>query len=97
MKIFSSLLVAALLLTVPAAPAQTPSQTPAATSCDCDQLNAKIATQQKTLQDWPNIARYHDANASVQAPIKDEKRVVFMGDSITDGWVRPEYGGFFPG
>ena len=24
-------------------------------------------------------------------------RVVFMGDSITDGWTHPENGGFFPG
>ena len=26
-----------------------------------------------------------------------ESRVVFMGDSITDGWQQPRYGGFFPG
>src|SRR5437879_13276413 len=28
---------------------------------------------------------------------KDEQRVVFMGDSITDMWVLPQFGGFFPG
>jgi lysophospholipase L1-like esterase len=93
MKIFSSVLVAAVLLTIPTAHAQTPSQTPSDASCDC----TKFASQQKTLQDWPNIARYHDANASVQPPAKTEKRVVFMGDSITDGWQQPQYGGFFPG
>jgi lysophospholipase L1-like esterase len=92
MKTIPSLIAAAILVVVPAARAQAPSQTPADT-CDC----TKLASAQKTLQDWPNIARYHDANASVKPPAKTEKRVVFMGDSITDAWVRPEYGGFFPG
>jgi len=44
-----------------------------------------------------NLARYAEANAALSAPAKFELRVVFMGDSITDGWVSPEYGGFFPG
>jgi lysophospholipase L1-like esterase len=30
-------------------------------------------------------------NAGVSAPAKDEKRVVFMGDSITDGWKLATY------
>ena len=97
MKTFSSLLVAALLLTVPAANAQAQSQPPSDKPCDCDQLTTKLTSAQKTLQDWPNIARYHDGNASIQPPAKTEKRVVFMGDSITDGWQQPQYGGFFPG
>jgi lysophospholipase L1-like esterase len=33
----------------------------------------------------------------VAAPAKDEQRVVFMGDSITDMWVQPRFGAFFPG
>ena len=93
MKTIPYLIAAAILLIVPAARAQAPSQTPADTSCDC----TKLASAQKTLQDWPNIARYHDANASVKPPAKTEKRVVFMGDSITDAWVQPQFGGFFPG
>jgi len=28
---------------------------------------------------------------------ESEQRVVFMGDSITDLWVQPRFGGFFPG
>jgi lysophospholipase L1-like esterase len=84
-----------------AANAQAPTQ-PAAVkpAADCEELPAvaaKLANDEKTLQDWPNLARYHDANASVQSPAKDEKRVVFMGDSITDMWVQPQFGGFFPG
>lgn len=38
-------------------------------------------------QDWPNIKRYEDANNAVKTPAKGEKRVVYMGDSITDFWI----------
>jgi lysophospholipase L1-like esterase len=79
------------------APAQPDAEKP---HTDCEELPgvaAKLATDEKTLQDWPNLARYRDANATVQPPAKDEKRVVFMGDSITDMWVQPQFGGFFPG
>ncbi|HEY0729326.1 MAG TPA: GDSL-type esterase/lipase family protein, partial [Pyrinomonadaceae bacterium] len=47
--------------------------------------------------DWPNLARYGEANKNVAPPEKNEQRVVFMGDSITDSWDDPVYGGFFPG
>lgn len=43
------------------------------------------------LRDFANMARYRDANRDARP------RVVFMGDSITDGWVQPQFGGFFPG
>jgi lysophospholipase L1-like esterase len=49
------------------------------------------------LRDWPQLDRYREANANLPRPAKEEIRVVFMGDSITDGWSRPEFGGFFPG
>ena len=47
--------------------------------------------------DWPNLARYHDDNVKTTPPAKNEQRVVFMGDSITDSWDNPINGGFFPG
>ena len=47
--------------------------------------------------DWPNLARYKDENKKVAPPTKHEQRVVFMGDSITDSWDDPAFGGFFPG
>src|SRR5215212_997228 len=47
--------------------------------------------------DWPNLARYHEDNKKVAPPSRNEQRVVFMGDSITDSWDNPVYGGFFPG
>jgi lysophospholipase L1-like esterase len=55
-----------------------------------DYMNARFG-------DWPDLARYRDANAQLAAPQKDVARVVFMGDSITDGWQQPQFGGFFPG
>ena len=39
-------------------------------------------------QDWPNLAKYKDANAKLSNPSANENRVVFMGNSITEGWVR---------
>ena len=38
--------------------------------------------------DYANFARYRDANAQLTAPARGEKRVVFMGNSITEGWVK---------
>jgi lysophospholipase L1-like esterase len=60
-------------------------------------LEETVARDENTLQDWPNHARYRDANTAIAPPAKDETRVVFMGDSITDMWVQPQFGGFFPG
>lgn len=33
-----------------------------------------------------NLDRYAEANTALPAPAKGEKRVVFIGNSITDGW-----------
>jgi lysophospholipase L1-like esterase len=44
-------------------------------------------------QDWANTARFKEENAKLSAPASGEKRVVFMGNSITEGWIRtsPEF------
>lgn len=55
----------------------------------------KLAEAQKQLADWPQLDRYHADNETVAKPAKGEKRVVFMGDSITDFWGRGQ-GVFFP-
>jgi lysophospholipase L1-like esterase len=47
--------------------------------------------------DWPNLARYKEENKKVPPATRQEQRVVFMGDSITDSWGDPSFGGFFPG
>ena len=46
------------------------------------------------LQDWNQLGRYHADNQELLKQPMDAKRVVFMGDSITDGWRLAEY---FPG
>jgi len=86
-----------LFVFVTPAAAQSPSPSPSPVPSGCDDLKAQVARADARLKDWPALARYHDDNAKVVAPVKGEKRVVFMGDSITDGWDSPNNGGFFPG
>jgi len=38
------------------------------------------------LQDWNQLGRYHQDNERVKALPAESRRVVFLGDSITDGW-----------
>jgi lysophospholipase L1-like esterase len=86
---------AIILLTCSAlASAQTATQT---APDPCAEAKTQLARDEARLKDWPALARYRDANAKVAPPAKGESRVVFMGDSITDGWQNPKYGGFFPG
>jgi len=87
-----------VLLFCSAALAQT--QPPPQVSADCAEaavIKKSLDTAQARLKDWPNLNRYRSANSELAAPGKDETRVVFMGDSITDIWNRPGFGGFFPG
>jgi len=44
--------------------------------------------------DFGQLARYREADAKLASPLAGEKRVVFVGDSITDYWKLPDY---FPG
>jgi lysophospholipase L1-like esterase len=54
-------------------------------------MRQQVERMQRRLQDWPQLNRYKEANAKVPASDKGESRVVFMGDSITDGWKLDEY------
>lgn len=38
--------------------------------------------------DWANFKKYDAENKKVEAPLKKERRVVFMGNSIFEGWIR---------
>ncbi len=44
-------------------------------------------------QDWPNFERYRSENLEVGLPVSGKSRIVFMGNSITEGWKRvcPEF------
>jgi len=39
-------------------------------------------------QDWANLEKYRNENANLGLPKSHEKRVVFMGNSITEGWSK---------
>jgi lysophospholipase L1-like esterase len=76
----------------PAAPAPGPLP-PALLECtDLATALRTVANNDARLRDWPQIARYREANRAVTGT-----DVVFMGDSITDFWPQPRFGAFFPG
>jgi lysophospholipase L1-like esterase len=58
----------------------------------CLQFSAQSLADQ--LQDWNQIGRYHEDDVRLQAQPAEKGRVVFPGDSITDGWKLAQY---FPG
>ncbi len=76
--------------------AQSPTPTPSPAD-PCAEVTARATRAETRLRDWPALARYRADNTKIAAPAKNEDRVVFMGDSITDAWDDPKYGGFFPG
>ena len=49
---------------------------------------------QQLLTDFPWLARFKEADGTLGVPAPGEDRVVFMGDSITEGWHLDES---FPG
>jgi cephalosporin-C deacetylase len=57
------------------------------------QEELRKAKEEQIHNDWAEMKRYRDDDAKVDPPGKGENRVVFMGDSITDGWIRqaPEF------
>lgn len=95
----STVMVLVLLVSAVIGAAQSPqsSPSPAGESSQCTQAKATLARVETQLRDWPALGRYSDDNAKVTARVKKEKRVVFIGDSITDSWDDPQFGGFFPG
>jgi lysophospholipase L1-like esterase len=92
------LLVAAL--TVVTLSAQNPTPPPVALDATCPDMATALQALVRNdarLRDWANLTRYRELNRTLPAPDAGEARVVFMGDSITDAWVQPRFGPFFPG
>ncbi|MDP9201354.1 MAG: SGNH/GDSL hydrolase family protein [Gemmatimonadota bacterium] len=56
-----------------------------------EQERQQRVTQEALENDWPNLAKYRDANARLAQPAPKENRVVFYGNSITEVWAQ-----FFP-
>lgn len=42
---------------------------------------------EREKRDWANLVKYKKANAEIGEPKQGQTRVVFTGDSITEGWV----------
>jgi lysophospholipase L1-like esterase len=55
-----------------------------------------VGGQPPSSQDWANLAKYREANEQLGPPKPGEKRVVFYGNSITEGWA-PLFPAMFPG
>ncbi|HAY36344.1 MAG TPA: acylhydrolase [Bacteroidetes bacterium] len=47
---------------------------------------ALLMIPEASAQEWANFGRFAEDNAALGAPADGERRVVFMGDSITEGW-----------
>jgi len=52
---------------------------------------------QRRLLDWPQLGRYRAENAALPLAAAGTQRVVFFGDSITEGWGATGSERFFPG
>ena len=44
----------------------------------------------KPGDDWANLARFHEDNEKIGLPATGEKRIVFLGNSITEGWSKTD-------
>jgi acyl-CoA thioesterase I len=85
-------LITVLLLPVSAFAQQPTSGIPSAGFPGLDQYRAsRIAIY---TDDFGELKRYREADATLSAPTPSESRVIFIGDSITDYWKLADY---FPG
>jgi lysophospholipase L1-like esterase len=64
---------------------------PPKADCCLQFLAQRLADQ---LQDWNQLGRYHEDDRRLEGQPREKGRVVFLGDSITDGW---KLGQYFPG
>ena len=56
----------------------------------------KKKDEERFHSDWQNLGRYKDANTKLASTTSNKPRVVFMGNSITDGWINAD-SSFFAG
>lgn len=92
MKRIAALLVVAGALLPTSASAQLVSEYEPVRHACCLSLTIRNIADQ--LQDWNQLSRYYTENAELKKLPADPKRVVFIGDSITELWNLAES---FPG
>lgn len=56
----------------------------------------KKTAEERFHNDWANLNHFRFENTKIGLPAPGEKRIVFMGNSITEGWSRTD-SGFFAG
>src|SRR4051812_37768710 len=93
---FAFRLILTMLLTTPAFAQQPTAPAPAAQPSADELARQRAAQEEKLHNDWADLHKYQDANHRLSAPAKNENRVVFMGNSITEGWA-PHFATMFPG
>ena len=56
-------------------------------------LLSLFMSQNAEAQDWANLKKYQNENATIKPLVPGQKRIVFMGDSITEFWsvINPEF------
>lgn len=59
-------------------------------------LPAQTPEEERLHNDWAYLKKFAEANAKLPPPARGEDRVVFMGNSITEGW-KPPLETMFPG
>ena len=84
-----------LLLLLFGLPLIGPTQTAHAQSPQTDSARHR-AEDERLRNDWAGLRRYRRLNAEAGKPAEGEKRVVFFGNSITEGWA-PFFAKMFPG
>ncbi|HEX8451818.1 MAG TPA: SGNH/GDSL hydrolase family protein [Longimicrobium sp.] len=58
--------------------------------------SAQAQTPDRLRTDWAYLERFRAENAALGPPRRGEERVVFMGNSIVEGWA-PHFAAMFPG
>jgi lysophospholipase L1-like esterase len=84
----TTLLFAALLLPAAAECQLVEDFKPPRANCCLPGMAQNLADQ---LQDWNQLGRYRADNERLKALPPEPRRVVFLGDSITDGWKLAQY------
>jgi len=80
-----------------AAPELTPKAAPALTPSGHPQNDYWNAHDKQLLTDFGWLGNFKEDDVKLGPPAQGEKRVVFMGDSITQGWKIEGPDGYFPG